>query len=755
MKRHILFAAGLYLALSFAQAKAKIAITVTAGSLSTILTETELNSMTDLTLNGSMDARDFSFIRSGRFYRLKTIDLSNVEIAAYAYYPKNQLPSSAFLRCTFLTAIILPNSITSIGDSAIYRCSALTSIIIPDSVSRIGVSAFHYCTNLVSVKLSSNLKKIEDFAFFMCVKLSSATIPPALEHIGDWAFELCALTSLKFPKSVSFIGNGAFYDCNALISLTLPESVKHIGKYAFAGCGIMEVTIPTSLDSILDQTFRSCTNLAIIKIPNSVHYIGTSAFSDCSSLTSITIPDSVSYIGENAFYNCTGLTTFQVSNPIPIDLSSSPHVFDFIDKHLCTLYVPSGALSAYVSAVNWNDFVRISEINGVVPPETGDSTDIVKSISVIAGELTNTLTANELSNITELTLTGSINYRDFAVMRYMMPKLSKLNLKGCSIKEFNTKYQQNEIPYDAFRNCSTLTSIVFPATLVSIDQYAFSNCTCLKNIVFSDSMFHIGVYAFLGCTALTSVELPPYIGMIEAGAFMSCSSLTKINFPNSIEYIGAASFLNCTNLESVVLPRGLEYINGMTFKACSKLTTVILPSSLIEIGAAAFEGCESLTTITIPESVSIIGAGAFYCYNLKSIYSFSEWPADCASETTFGKSVETCKLYLSIGSKEKYLNATGWRNFKDITEMVMVSQESALKQDLRIWINQSTNTLLLDDLEASARIALIDLNGRHFQTTIGERDCSISMNGLPNGLYFVQVTTSKGVHRQKILINSN
>lgn len=738
--------------MSVASVLAIKSITITAGGLSTALTPSDMDTLTNLKIFGSMDSRDFALFRSGRLYKLKEINLNDVSIEAFGHYPKNQLPSSAFLRCINLTTIILPSSITSIGDSAFYKCSALSSITIPDSVTTIGKYAFSLCTSVSYLKLPQSLRIIDDLTFYCCLKLKSITIPHFVTRIGCNAFSISGLTSLAIPNSVSFIGDGAFEDCNALKEIYIPESVNYIGRGAFVRSGISEIQIPTSIDSIFANTFAYCTHLYSVAIPNSVTYIGSNAFSYCSNLLSVVIPDSVNFIGDYAFYNCTGLTSLNACRQIPIDLSFAPHIFDFIDKSICTLYVPIGSLRAYENAVNWNDFVRISELKGDETHEEGDSTDIIKSISISAGELFTALTTNEFNNITELTIRGDINYKDFAVLRYMMPKLTKLDLKGTSVKEYNSKYQQNEIPYDAFRNCSSLTLIVLPETLVSIDQYAFCNCTDLKTIVFFDSLFHIGVYAFLGCTSLTSVECPPLIGMIEAGAFMDCSSLSNITLPNSIEYIGRAAFKNCINLESVILPASLDCINERTFSSCSKLSKVLFPSNLSEIGDWAFESCKSLSTITIPESLNLIGDGAFgSCKSLNTIYSFSEWPADCSSAFSFGDSNKACQLFVSIGSKDKYQNATGWSYFNDIIEMVKDSHESVKYQEIRMWFNHATESLQFDELEDSARISLFDLNGRILKTSLGGNGTMFSMEGVPNGFYIVQVRTKEKIVQQKIV----
>ena len=104
----------------------------------------------------------------------------------------------------------IPNGVKSISAYAFSYARNLTNVIIPDSVSDIGEHAFHNCyiTNLV---LPSNLKKINMFAFHQCGRLNEITIPDGVTEIGYWAFNECYnLTQITLPKSIQEIGSWAF-----------------------------------------------------------------------------------------------------------------------------------------------------------------------------------------------------------------------------------------------------------------------------------------------------------------------------------------------------------------------------------------------------------------------------------------------------------------------------------------------------------------------------------------------------------------
>jgi len=151
----------------------------------------------------------------------------------------------AFLDCSGLTSVTIPNSVTSIGGSAFWNCRGLTSVTIPNSVTSIGGYAFSGCSGLTSVTIPNSVTSIEKGAFSDCRGLTSVAIPNSVISIWDNAFEGCSgLTSVTIGSSVKRINQNAFAECSALTEVVSNiETPFNISSNCFPGLVKMNATL--------------------------------------------------------------------------------------------------------------------------------------------------------------------------------------------------------------------------------------------------------------------------------------------------------------------------------------------------------------------------------------------------------------------------------------------------------------------------------------------------------------------------------
>jgi hypothetical protein len=356
------------------------AVTIDAGGLKSALTTTELATINKLNIAGTINASDFLIIRD-YMPDLTILDLSNATIVAYMgtkgtggndniSYPANGVPvnaffnQSAFTGKTSLVSIMLPKTVTSVGENAFRLCGGLCGAVpLPPLVTSIGNNAYQSCTQLNGIlTIPSSVTFIGEGAFAQCTGLNSITIPFGITSIEYATFYHCnRLIMINIPSSVTAIKNSAFYECGELISLDIPSSVTSIGNNAFVYCGLASVTLPPSITTIEDYTFTECHALQSITIPEGVKSIGGAVFLKCYSLTNVSLPSSLTSIGNQTFSDCRNISTIYAYPTTPIVLTDYS-TFYSVDKSTCILYVPKGSLTAYQKADQWKDFLNIREM---------------------------------------------------------------------------------------------------------------------------------------------------------------------------------------------------------------------------------------------------------------------------------------------------------------------------------------------------------------------------------------------------------
>lgn len=175
--------------------------------------------------------------------------------------------NSAFLYCTTLKSITLPDTLTYIGEFAFAGCTNLESITIPASVTSIGKGAFNGCTSLKEIVFEGNeLEIIDSYAFASCTALEKINFPEGLKTIGEFTFYNCEkITSFKAPSTLKKIGNLAFEGCKGLNAqgavdfskATAFEELGDIAAFAFATINSEFVIVPEDENSVAYKFFKT------------------------------------------------------------------------------------------------------------------------------------------------------------------------------------------------------------------------------------------------------------------------------------------------------------------------------------------------------------------------------------------------------------------------------------------------------------------------------------------------------------------
>lgn len=286
------------------------------------------------------------------------------------------IPASAFELFEHVEKIVLNDGVDYLGTSVFSKCSALTELVIPDSVTRIGGSLGRRCPLLETMEeeaengdgylyIGKVLYKylgeedvdlvIKDGTVSICARLllnnqkyiKTVKCPSSLRYIGserefDGTFSGCTnLTKVELNEGLEFIHQRSFAGCSSLSEINLPDSINYIGSKALLGTAWYdnlpdgdvyignvyygykgEMTEDTTV-TIKDGTYcisgsafsngvgysstHAYDKLVAVNIPDSVEWIDDGAFAECIGLKSVNLPKNLTCLGKQAFYNCTSL----------------------------------------------------------------------------------------------------------------------------------------------------------------------------------------------------------------------------------------------------------------------------------------------------------------------------------------------------------------------------------------------------------------------------------------------------------------
>ncbi len=506
--------------------------------------------------------------------------LTSIEIPATVRYLGGTISNGAvsgtvstsmntFRECTSLrTVTFLGNSVEFIGGSVFYKCTSLRSINLEalTNLTGIGTDAFRYCESLLSVTIPESVTTLGNAIFADCTSLRSADIRSAAP-IGVSEFDGCTdLATVTFNPAITAIGSSAFLDCTSLDNVVLPAELEMLG---FSRSSLSSnISAPSYITST--KVFQNCTSLTSIAIPAKVTELFGYTFAGCTSLAEVDL-GSVQAIYGNVFEDCTSLKSIDLPDTL---------------------------------------------LNLGVGKEIDQSTSSVTSSTDKYAFAGSGLTSISIpSSVIAIGASAFSGCEDLAVVIFEGGATG-----ASSLRAINNK---------AFKDCTSLTTIVLPANIETVAGYVFQNCTKLKEITLPVSVESAGTYLFDGCTSLDTVKWESSVNIGDY-TFRGCKALDIVTINDSVQKIGKFAFENCTSLVSVKLPASLTMLGSTSsstlslttdvsvFSGCTALKEVTLPAGITQIAKNTFENCTSLLYLHLNAPVTFGPGSLTGCTALSS-----------------------------------------------------------------------------------------------------------------------------------------
>ena len=415
----------------------------------------------------------------------------------------NAAPSfGSFQNCTHLSALTLSSGLTTLGSWAFYGCTALQNVVIPQSVTNMGEHTFAY-SGLQSVTVNCS-------------------------NTGQWTFEGCSGLTSHTLNGVTIIGARAFSECGALTNITIPDGVTSIGNYAYVTCtGLTDtVTIPDTVTTIGNSAFAGCRRLDHVIIGSGVTSIGDKAFDGCVGLDDVklypTVPPTLGASG--------GVCLVFDDNNCPL----------YVPSQSVSTYKDTGWWrTTYQTRIQ---AMPEPQGNDEIWYTTTNSTTVSINTGSTAQEWAQNIVSNTYSGgkgvikyNTDITDTPTNFIRGTNIVTIILPNaltvIGQTSFKGCSsLTSLTLPDSLTTIGESSVAECTSLTAVTIPTGVTTINRAAFSGSTSLNNIVFPEGITVLNEFMFRSCSGLNTVSLPSTITSIGDRFFDGCTSLATVNY---------------------------------------------------------------------------------------------------------------------------------------------------------------------------------------------------------------------------------
>lgn len=685
---------------------------VTAGELGNLISEADAGTIKELTLYGTIDVRDFTFIRERM--KLTTLDISSVNIAANGSNPANAIPTKAFSGYGSLQRIELPKNLSTLKNGC-FNATGLRKIEIPASVSNYEYNIFLNCSYLSEVIVRRQSPAWVNWCVFagtpkskLVVPIGSATAYRSKENWQDFK---------------NIVEENPISPSSYMVALQETEGVKitpDSENLEVAAGSTFSFTIETD-NRFGDARMEVYANTTKLNAEANGHYTATI---NANTLIHANFIYPTPTVGESSWK----LTNSKGGVGLATDVINVIAGKAFIIR-ANALAIPKDDATMFYAAV-------LTDANGAIK------------------EFISPVFNNSGTNYGDLPCTFNCLVKEASVRESNLVRIAtsynKKNwylVKGDNVKD-SIKAIGNEVIYHKVTMPSTVQGATIQGAIDQIVHGMDFSCKIMPVSVADAITVAVNgkIVADRVGVAQIKVEsvredLDITIQVVSAGdetytalnihAGELASKVSASAFPSRLKLMGemnAADFkvlqdntsklvaldLTDVTIKSYPNPNSLP---SMAFASSSSglaaLTTILLPKNLESIETNAFYRCAKVQEITIPENVSYIGSNAFaMCVNLKKIVVLSKTPVNLKSNP-FPMNTSGITLEVPQGTESDYATSAYWQDLNSQASKVYYNIQ--IDQNRAFQYNQSEPLTQIEGPGSGTKTVMLGLP--NFQPT--------------------------------------
>lgn len=642
------------------EVKAKRSLWVeTPGTLASLISDEESGTIKELSLFGSIDARDFAFMKNSM--RLERVDLSGAYISAHGTDQANAIPRDAFRGVGSLKEVILPKSVNRLNNACFAQCG-ITTITLPASIKTYEYNIFVADTHLQHIYVGRETAEFINWCVLSGVKVNNLTLHVPSERAAEnyrkaenWnTIANIIVDPIVESDDVLFAvmdNSDVKFD-----SETLPGTMKKGTEVSFKAEHIanndnrMEVYAnSTLLTPDAEGTFRTTLNTNTILhfgmieptevLPTKSQWTLTAKNGSIGLLTDAVnvLPGQDFTIRVNALNIPSGMDQFYWAAALT---DSKGNIKEFISpvnlwtagpgdgfkmnvacrvsnskvregNEICLVTSPNKKQWALVHGADETITASLPALNNQTPvynvnlPEVAGATiSGVTSTAVRGRDLTIKVVPTSAANRIDMSINGTQVVKEAASVSYTFVVMQDTDIDinvydpkeaGAVTYAINPGELYKAVTAESVRAKVIVTGQTYASDLKNAFNQVFAQKT-IKRLDLSG----LTIVADPTNGNYAANQLPAEMFYKTSGIGQTVPVLEEIILPNTVTRIADGAFLKCANIKEITLPDSLQAAPEVVKTASGGTKNVF------GLGSNAFSGCTSLQTIRIPGAPAVV-----------------------------------------------------------------------------------------------------------------------------------------------------